>query len=317
MWKLREKIEPGPREMRKVFVETLGEMMEEDKKIMALDADLGGASGFCSLKKSHPEQFVDVGIAEANMMGIAAGMSMRGFIPYVHTFSPFASRRVADQVFLAGAYSGNTIHIYGSDPGICAAANGGTHTTFEDIAIYRAMPQTMIFAPADAVQLQWLIREIKPLAGVHYIRANRKTVADIYAPGSSFQIGKGNVVKEGKDVVLISMGELLSDAIAAAMDLEEDGISVEVIDMFSIKPFDTELIQKEIVGKSMVVTFENHSVYNGLGSAVAEAMAEKGAGIPLRRIGIRDRFGQVGDFEYLKEAYGLTAKRVKDVIKGK
>lgn len=314
MWKLREEIKQSPKELRKVFVETLSGMMDKDEKVVALEADLGGASGFCALKKNHPQQFVDVGIAEANMMGIAAGMSMRGFVPYVHTFSPFASRRVADQVFLAGAYSRNTINIYGSDPGICAATNGGTHTTFEDIAIYRAMAETMVFAPADGVQLEWLIKELKPMTGVHYIRANRKAVADIYEEGSSFQIGKGNIVKEGTTVLLISMGELLADAINAARELEAEGISVEVIDMFSLKPFDAELIQKELPGKSLVVTYENHSVNNGLGSAVAEVMAECGAGIPLRRIGIREQFGQVGSFAYLKEAYGLTVEQVKKEI---
>lgn len=314
MWKLRKEIQQSPKELRKVFVETLEHMMDEDKKVVALEADLGSASGFCSLKKNHPEQFIDVGIAEANMMGIAAAMSMRGFLPYVHTFSPFASRRVADQVFLAGAYSKNTINIYGSDPGICAAANGGTHTTFEDIAIYRAMPNTMVFAPADGVQLAWLLKELRTITGVHYIRANRKAVADIYEEGSAFEIGKGNIIKEGKEVLLISMGELLADALKAAEELENEGISVEVIDMFSIKPFDTELIRREIGGKSLVVTFENHSVYNGLGSAVAEVMAENGAGIRLKRIGVHDRFGQVGSFEYLKQAYGLTAERVKEEI---
>lgn len=317
MWKLREETKQSPKELRKVFVEALEDMMAEDERVIALEADLGGASGFNSLKKSHPGQFVDVGIAEANMMGIAAGMSMRGFIPYVHTFSPFASRRVADQVYLAGAYSNNTINIYGSDPGICAAANGGTHTTFEDIAIYRAMPETSVFAPADGVQLKWLINELKDLTGVHYIRANRKAVADIYEEDSSFQIGKGNIVKKGKEVLLISMGELLKDAITAAENLETEGISVEVIDMFSVKPFDENLIRKEVEGKSLVVTFENHSVYNGLGSAVAEVMAETGAGIPLERIGIRDQFGQVGSFDYLKKAYGLTVEHVEEVIRSR
>lgn len=315
MWKLKERDEKSSKEMRKVFVETLEDMMEKDPKVIALEADLGGASGFSKIKESYPRQFVDVGVAEANMIGVAAGLSMRGFIPYVHTFSPFASRRVADQVYLSGAYSKNTVNIYGSDPGICAAANGGTHTSFEDIAFYRAVPEAQVFAPADGVQLKWLIKELKGLKGVHYIRASRKAVDDIYEEGSEFEIGKGNVIREGKDVLLISMGEMLADAVRAADELEKDKISVEVIDMFTLKPMDAKLIVDRMKGKSLVITFENHNIYNGLGSAVAEIIAEQRQQIPLKRIGVRDQFGQVGSFEYLKEVYGLTVNNIIETIR--
>lgn len=315
MWKLKDRDKKSSKELRKVFVETLEEMMEEDPKVIALEADLGGASGFSKIKETHPRQFIDVGIAEANMIGVAAGLSMRGFIPYVHTFSPFASRRVADQVYLSGAYSKNTVNIYGSDPGICAAANGGTHTTFEDIAFYRAVPEAQVFAPADGVQLGWLIKELKCLTGVHYIRAGRKAVSDIYEEGSVFEIGKGNVIREGEDVLLISMGEMLGDAVRAASELEKSGISVEIIDMFTLKPIDQDLIVDRMKGKSLVVTFENHNIYNGLGSAVAEIIAEQRQQIPMKRIGVKDQFGQVGSFEYLKEVYGLTADNIVETVK--
>ena len=136
---------------------------EDNKKVVALEADLGGASGFTKIQKTNPDQFVQVGIAEANMVGIAAGMSMRGYIPYIHTLPPFATRRVLDQVFLEGAYAKNTINIYGSDPGVCVAANGGTHNSFEDIALMRSIPETLVVAPADEVQLAWTIRECAKL----------------------------------------------------------------------------------------------------------------------------------------------------------
>lgn len=314
MWKLAEKPSESPKELRKVFVETLEELMDVNDKVIALEADLGTASGFAAIKKSHPDRFVDMGIAEANMIGTAAGLSMRGFVPFVHTFSPFASRRVADQVFLEGAYARNTINIYGSDPGVCAAQNGGTHTTFEDIAFYRAVPEAMVFDPADGAQLKWLIKEVAGLKGVHYIRANRKSVPDIYEPGSTFEIGKGNILREGSDVLLVSMGEVLSGALKAADELKEKGISVEVIDMFSVKPFDAELLKKEMAGKRLVATFENHSIYGGLGSTAAEVMAKEGAGIPLRCVGVEDKFGQVGSLSYLKEAFGLTAAHLREVI---
>lgn len=302
------------KELRYVFVETLQQMMDENASIIALEADLGSASGFTKIGASHPKQFINVGIAEANMIGVAAGLSLRGFIPYVHSFAPFATRRVYDQIFISGAYAHNNIKIYGSDPGVCVGVNGGTHTSFEDIALMRSIPNAMVFDPADATQLAWLIRALEPIHGIHYIRANRKVVRNIYEAGSSFTIGKGNVLKKGSDVLLVSMGEVLSTALDAAYELEKQDIHVEVIDMFTIKPLDIALIQQEVQGKKLVVTLENHNVMNGLGSAVAEVMAEVGSGIALRRIGVEEQFGQVGPVDYLKKAYGFTMEHVVEVI---
>lgn len=313
MWKLA----PGKvgKEKRAVVVDTLISMMDENDKIVVLEADLGGASGTSKIGKVHPDRFIEVGIAEADMVGIAAGLSMKGYTPYLHTFAPFFARRALDQIFLSGAYAKNTINMYASDPGVCVAANGGTHTSFEDISALRAIPEVMIFDPADAVQLEWLVRELANLKGVHYFRANRKGDNDMYEPGSTFEIGKGNVIKEGSDVLLISMGAMLYDAYEAAQELEKEGISVEVVDMFTVKPLDEELVKKEAAGKKLVVTFENHNVYGGLGSAVAEVLAGEGAGVPLKRIGVQDQFGQVGTMEYLKETFGLTKENVVKTIK--
>ena len=313
MWSLADKA--GSTEMRKVFVETLDELMKEDGRVIALEADLGGASGFSKLKNSHPSQFINVGIAEANMMGIAAGLSMRGRVPFVHTFAPFAVRRACDQIFLEGAYAGNTINIYGSDPGACAAQNGGTHTTLEDIAILRAIPTVEVYDPADGVQLRWLIRELAGRKGVHYIRAARKGMPDIYAEGSSFETGRGCVLREGKDVLLVAAGLGLKLALEAAEQLRAEGIDAGVIDMFTIAPLDTELLKAQIPGKKLVVTVENHGITNGLGSAVAEVIAGEGYGVRLSRIGSRNQFGQVGSQEYLMKAYGLTVENILDTVK--
>lgn len=315
MWKLCDLNAGKSKELKLVFSETLQKIMDENPNVIALEADLGGASSFLNIKKTHPDQFLDVGIAEANMIGTAAGLSMLGYIPFVHSFCPFASRRVEDQVFLAGAYSKNTINIYSSDPGVCAATNGGTHTSFEDLAFMRALPETLVFDPADDVQLAWLIRELISRKGIHYIRASRKAAARIYENGSSFEIGKGNILKEGNTVLLISMGEVLHDALEAAYELEKQGISTEVIDMFTVKPLDKDLILKESQGKKLVITFENHSIINGLGSAVADVLAEHASQIPLRKIGICDQFGQVGSVGYLKTAYGLTKQHVIDEVR--
>ena len=179
----------------------------------------------------------------------------------------------------------------------------------------RAIPNAVILAPADEVQLAWCIRECAKMEGVHYIRANRKGNPAVYAEGSTFEIGKGNVIREGSDVLLVSMGEMLSVAYSAAEKLAAEGISVEVIDMFTLKPFDAELIKKEMAGKKLVVTFENHSIIGGLGSCVAEVMAEEAVAIPLKRIGAKDVFGQVGSYGYLCKEFGLTEENIIETIK--
>ncbi len=312
MWKLTE--QKGEQEMRKVFVQTLDKLMNENEKVIALEADLGGASGFSKLGKSHPKQFINVGIAEANMIGIAAGLSMRGLTPFLHTFAPFAVRRACDQIFLEGAYAGNTLNIYGSDPGVCAATNGGTHTTFEDLAVMRAIPEVEIYDPADGVQLEWLIGEMIGRKGVHYIRTTRKQMPDIYQEGSVFEIGKANVLREGADVLLIAAGLGLKPALDAAEVLQEKGIDAAVVDMFTIAPLDADTIRSQMSGKKLVVTVENHNITNGLGGAIAEIMAEDASGIPLRRVGIKHEFGQVGSLDYLKKYYGLTDQNIVDTV---
>ena len=301
--------------IRAAYGEALADLGKRNKKIVALDADLAHATMTQNFADACPDRFFNAGIAEANMMGIAAGLSMRGRVPFVHTFAPFAVRRACDQIFLEGAYAGNTINIYGSDPGACAAQNGGTHTTLEDIAIMRAIPTVEVYDPADGVQLRWLIRELAGRKGVHYIRAARKGMPDIYAEGSSFETGKGCVLREGKDVLLVAAGLGLKLSLEAAEQLGAEGIDAGVIDMFTIAPLDTELLKAQIPGKKLVVTVENHGITNGLGSAVAEVIAGEGYGVRLSRIGSRNQFGQVGSQEYLMKAYGLTVENILDTVK--
>lgn len=235
MFKLVSDRSTNGRDMRLAVVQTIQDLMKTNDKIVALEADLGGASKFTDIQKTNPNRFVQCGIAEADMIGIASGLSVEGFIPFVHTFAPFSVRRALDQIYLSGAYAKNTLNIYGSDPGFCVGANGGTHTTFEDMAIMRAIPNTIVIDPVDDVQLEWCIRQLATMEGVHYFRANRKAVRQFYQAGSEFTLGKGNVVKEGKDVCIIACGPLVNDAMDAALDLEEKGISCEVIDMFTMK----------------------------------------------------------------------------------
>ena len=283
MFQLAENRQEAGRELRDCVVETLQELMKDDDKITALEADLGGASGFTKIKKTNPERFIQCGIAEANMMGVAAGLSLTGFKPFTHTFAPFATRRVFDQLFLSGAYAGNTINVYGSDPGFSVASNGGTHTAWEDVALIREIPGAVICDPADDVQMEWIIKEFLKMEGIHYVRSNRKAVRNVYKKGSSFKIGQGNILKEGKDILIIAAGQLVSEALDCAEELEKEGYSVEVIDMFTIKPLDEKLLIKEAKGKSKIVTIENHSIYGGLGSAVSEVIAENGISVPVKR----------------------------------
>lgn len=302
------------KEMRMCVVDTLLSSMEENNKIIALDADLAEASGFKKIKNNKPNNFIECGIAEANMVGVAAGLSLFGYIPFIHSFGPFVTRRVFDQVFVSGAYAHNTINIYGSDPGFCVAQNGGTHTTWEDVALMKTIPNSLICDAADGVQMSWIIENFAKLKGIHYVRGNRKPVKNVYAEGSTFEFGKGNVLAKGNDVLLITSGQLVSDALEAVDRLKENDISVELIDMFTIKPFDKELFLNEVKGKKYVVTFENHSIYGGLGSTVSEIMAENALGIPLKRLGVDEKFGQVGTAKWLQKEYNLTSDDLYDAI---
>lgn len=315
MYTLVENRNEKGKELRSVVVETLQDLMKIDDKVVALEADLGGASGFTKIKASNPDRFIQCGIAEANMVGVGAGLSVTGFKPFMHTFGPFATRRVFDQIFLSGAYAHTTLNIYGSDPGFTVGPNGGTHTTWEDVAIMRTIPNAIICDPADEVQLSWVLKEFAKLDGIHYVRANRKDVRNVYKDGSSFTIGKGNILKTGTDVLLIVAGQLVSDALDCAEKLESEGISVEVVDMFTIKPIDKELIIKEAAQKKLIVTFENHSITGGLGSAVSEVLSDNAINVKLKRVGVDERFGQVGTPEFLQKEFKLKAEDLEKEIK--
>lgn len=302
------------KELRATVVDALKAVMETDEKVVALDADLGGASKWTDLAKSNPDRFINVGIAEANMVGVAAGLNLTGYTPFIHTFGPFATRRVLDQIFLSGAYSKNTINIFGSDPGFAAGHNGGTHTTWEDVALLRSIPNVVICDAADEVQMDWIIKAFSKMEGVHYVRGNRKGVRNVYAPGSTFEIGKGNLLKEGSDYLIVATGQLVSEALEVAEELAAKGITCDVVDMFTIKPLDEKLLRERLADKKGVITIENHSITGGLGSAVAEVIADNGLATPLKRIGVDNRFGQVGTPDFLQEEFGLTTEKMLEQL---
>lgn len=290
-----------------VFAETIEQLAAEDPAVIYLDADLMNSAGTYKFWKAHPDQAVNCGISEANMVGVGAGLSAMGRKPYVHTFGPFASRRCFDQVFLSVGYAKNSLRIFGSDPGVTAAFNGGTHMPFEDMALMRVIPEAAVFDVSDGVLFHWLLREVKERAGVTYMRSTRKGYKKIYEEGSSFEIGKGNLLREGCDLTIIACGLMVAEAMKAAEILAEKGIQARVIDMFCVKPLDKDLVWKAAEETGAIVTAENHNVIGGLGDAVAAALLEKKA-VPFYKHGVQDSFGQVGPQDYLQKVYKLTAE---------
>lgn len=307
--KLAEKREKESMEMRNVYCKTLMELAEKNENIVALDADLMSSMGMKSFEKAYPERTFNVGIQEANMIGTAAGMSATGLIPFAHSFGPFATRRCYDQIFLSCAYAKLNVKITGSDPGVTAAFNGGTHMPFEDMGILRNIPEITIIEPVDSVMLKNITEQIADKYGVFYTRLLRKNAVKIYEEGSTFEIGKAVPLVEGKDLTIFATGIMVEEALKAAEELAKEGISARVQNIFTLKPIDKEAIIKCAKETGAIVTAENHSIVNGLGSAVAEVITENEL-VPLERVGVEDRFGQVGPVDYLKEQYGLTYKNI-------
>jgi Transketolase, C-terminal subunit len=309
MYKVKEIREKSANMMREVYANTLIELANTDSRIVALDADLVGSSGMGAFRKAHPDKFINAGIAEANMIGIAAGLSATGKVPFAHSFGIFASRRVCDQIFMSCSYAKLNVRILGTDPGVTAAYNGGTHMPFEDMGVLRSIPEITLLEPCDTAAVGDLVRQLADAYGVYYIRMARKNAVSIYEEGSTFQIGKGNVLRDGTDVTLIASGIMVAEALTAAETLASEGISARVVDMFTWKPMDTELVGRCAAETGAIVTAENHNTVGGLGAAVAEAMS-KTCPCPIEMVGTDDRFGQVGTEDFLRKEYDLTAARI-------
>ena len=298
-----------PRTFKDLFSTMIPQMLDEDPNLIYLDADLMSCIGTAKYAKAHPDRAINCGIAEANMAGIAAGLSAAGFSPICHTFGPFASRRCYDQVFLSGAYAKNPITMIGTDPGVCAAMNGGTHMPFEDVALYRAIPGATIIDATDTNLLEDVFPKLVRLPGVKYVRANRKANDLVYERGTQFEIGKGVVLREGADVTIIAAGFMVGRALKAAEALAEKGIQASVIDMFTIKPLDEALVA-EYAGKTgAIVAVENHNRFGGLFSAVCECVAGQKP-VPVGCVAVEDEFGEVGPVDYLAERFGLTTEHI-------
>ncbi len=300
------------KDMRQVYVDTLIELAEEDKRICVLEADLMNATGTKRFKELFPERFFDVGVAEANMVGIASGLSSEGKIPFAASFCTFASRRTFDQFFLSANYAQLNVKLVGTDPGVTAQFNGGTHMSFEDIGMMRLIPHLVIIEPADIVSCAKLVRLAASHSGSLYLRLHRKGSNALYEENEQFELGKGKVLRDGSDVCLIATGfVMVPEALRAAELLQQQGISAAVIDMHTIKPLDSQLVLRYAEKTGALISCENHQVIGGLGGAVAEVLAGESAAV-LERVGVEEEFGQVGTLEYLMEAYRLQAEHIVD-----
>lgn len=292
-----------------VLGEEIPAILEEDPNAVYLDADLMACIGTGKYAKNNPARAIDCGIAEANMVGVACGLASAGFKPIVHTFGPFASRRCFDQVFLSAGYAKNDITVIGTDPGVTAAMNGGTHMPFEDMALYRTIPTATVIDVTDPNCLKSVLRQCMDRPGVKYIRVSRKAYAKVYADGSDLPIGKAVTLREGSDIVLFASGIMVHEAMKAAGTLAQEGIQAAVVDCFTVKPLDAEAVESWARKTGAAVVCENHSRHGGLYSAVLEVLAER-CPVPATCVAVEDEFGEVGPQGYLQERFGLTAEHV-------
>lgn len=308
-YQVKANLQTEEKEMRAIYCDTLCALAREDSRICALDADLIGSSGMQPFFTEFPDRAIDCGIQEANMVGVAAGLSSAGMVPFAHSFGPFATRRVMDQIFISCAYGRQNVRIVGSDPGVTAAYNGGTHMPFEDMGCLLSIPKITLIEPSDSVQLEQVLHMLKDAYGVYYIRLLRKNAVGIYEKGSTFTLGKAPVLRQGKDVCIAASGIMVAEALKAANVLAEQGISASVVDCFTWKPLDDETLTQQAKTCGCLVTAENHNVMGGLGSAVASSLA-KTCPVPLEMVGVQDEFGEVGTVDYLQERFGLTAAAI-------
>ena len=297
------------RGVRDIIAASLEAQMDADPRVCYLDADLMNCIGTRKLAAKYPTRAINCGIAESNMIGVAAGMSAAGMIPYAHTFGIFASRRVMDQAFLSVAYAKLNVRILGSDPGVTAALNGGTHMPFEDVALYRALPGATVIDVTDPTMLISVLRQCVNRPGVKYIRVGRKQYARVYEDGSELPIGKAVTLREGGDVAIFAAGIMVHEALQAAKTLEQQGIQASVLDMFSIKPLDEEAVVEYARKTGAVVVAENHSRNGGLYDAVTQVLAER-CPTPACCVAVEDEFGEVGPQSYLQKRFGLTAEHI-------
>ena len=299
-------------EMRAVYGQTLNELMDENPNIVCVEADLSLGSGTNPrVAHAHPDNFVNVGVCEANMIGVAAGLARGGKIPFCATFSGFASRRTYDQITISVAYAGNNVKIVGTAPGITNGSNGGTHMCFQDLAIMRAMPNMHVYSPCDVYELRAVLKHMAAGRQPTYMQLIRPVMDKVFDENCAFDPEKAVVIRQGKDVTLVSTGLMTQFTVKVVDRLGADGLDVELLHYPSVKPFDADTLVRSAEKTRAVVTVENQSIIGGLGGAVCETLSER-LPTPVRRLGVPDRFGEVGAQEYLLDKFEFGPKHIAD-----
>jgi len=299
---------------RDAFGETLLELGKKNNKIVALSADLQDSTKAILFQKEFSDRFVNVGIAEQDLVGIGAGYALEGFIPYVSSFASFLTTRPFDMIRMLACYNNLNIKIVATHTGVTVGEDGGSAQMLEDIAIMRALPNMVVLCPADAVETKKMVEKIANYNGPVYLRLARAKYPVITDPEKTFEIGKGEILREGNDVTLVGTGLMVSKALEAAEVLASDGIEARVVNMSSIKPIDRDLLIKCAKETGKIMTLEEHQVIGGLGGAVCEVLSAEYP-VPVKIIGVENRFGQSGKADELLEEYKLDSKSIVEKAK--
>ena len=297
------------KETRVTYGETLVELGKENDKVVVMDADLSGSTKTATFKKAFPDRFFNAGIAEGNMVGVAAGLAASGYTVFVSSFAMFASGRAFEQIRNTAAYPNLNVKVCASHAGITVGPDGATHQCLEDIGIMRTIPHMTIINPADAVEARLAILEAAKINGPVYMRFGRSAVPVVFDENYKFEVGKGVLLRDGTDVTIVASGITVEMALHAADTLAEKGISARVINMATIKPIDKEILIKASKETGAIVTAEEHNIIGGLGSTVCEAICEE-APCVVERVGIADTFGRSGSVDELLEYYHLTPAEI-------
>ncbi len=299
--------------LREAFGKALTAAAADHPNVVVLDADIAGGTGVHHFRKAHPDRFFQFGIAEQNMMAAAGGMAATGLIPVVTTFAVFCLRAI-EQARLSIAYAKRNVKIVASHPGLDVGPDGGSAQALEDLAAFRAIPGMTVISPADAEEMAQATRAVLAFDGPVYMRTGRSPSKRVFAEGHRFEIGKGQVLREGNDVTLVACGVEVARAVEAADLLAKDGIAARVINMPTIKPIDAPLLAAASKETGCIVTAEDHNIHGGLGGAVAESIAQT-TPCPIEFVGVRDVFGQSGEPEELAEHYKLTAPHIAEAAR--
>ena len=294
---------------RDAYGKALIELGNTDKKIIVLDADLAEATRTGKFKKEHPDKFIDCGIAEGNMMSIAAGLASTGYTVFASSFAMFAAGRAFEQVRNSIGYPHLNVKIGATHAGISVGEDGASHQCCEDIALMRSIPGMVILNPADDIEARLCVFAAAEHEGPVYMRFGRLAVPRVFDESYKFQIGKGNILKEGSDITIIATGLMVNEAMIASQRLEDEGISVRLVNMATIKPIDRDLIIDCAKKTGLIVTAEEHNIIGGLGSAVTEVVCET-VPVPVIRVGVNDKFGKSGPALELLHIYGLDADNI-------